>query len=278
MHAKSIYVPIISPIDDNNQISNACVAAHLNTLRPYVAGVVCCLTSGEGWRLGYQHWCNMVKATLEHRNELDVVVGIELGSTDKVMEFADQAQSFGATAIILTTPFGSAVSQQCMKEHFIDVHSVFLGRIWIYHERSLSENDMTVDTLLEVSSLPRVYGIKDSTETEALWRIRDQFEKLGVTLYRGMESKLMIGGIDDSNLVSLANLEPELCHQATHAKYDAHLKAEIKRKINEYQLQKDDWYRYIKQTLSEKGIIKTDKLINEHEVKWSDKPEISFSA
>lgn len=277
MRTKSIYVPIISPIDNNNQISDVCVAAHLDTLRPYAAGVVCCLTSGEGWRLGYRHWCGMVKATLRHRGELDVVIGIEFDSTDEVKKLAVQAYSLGATAIMLTTPFGSAVSQQRMKQHFIDIHSAFLGDIWIYHERAISDNNMTVDTLLEVSSLPRVRAIKDSSETDTLWRVSDQFEKLGVTLYRGMESQLMIGGIEDRNLVSLANLEPELCHQATHAKFDIQLKVEIEHKIAEYQLQKDDWYRYIKQILTARGIIKTDKLINEHEVEWNVKSEISFS-
>jgi len=220
----------------------------------------------------------MVKATLNHRGELDVTVGIELGSTDKVIELEDQAQSLGATAIILTTPFGSAVSQQRMKQHFIDVHSIFPGRLWIYHERPLSDNDMSLNTLLEVSSLPRVQGIKDSTETDTLWRIRDQFEKLGVTLYRGMESKLMSGDTEDCNLVSIANLEPELCHQATYAKHDIQLKQNIERKIAEHQLQKDDWYRYIKQSLAKRKVIKTDKLINEHEVEWNVKSETSISA
>lgn len=220
----------------------------------------------------------MVKATLKHRGDLDVIVGIELGSTDKVIKIADQAQLLGATGIMLTTPFGSAVSQQRMKQHFIDVHSVFLGRLWIYHERPLSDNDLSLDTLLEVSSLPRVRGIKDSTETDTLWQIRDQFEKLEITLYRGMESQLMIGDTEDCNLVALANLEPELCHQATYKKYDIQLKKEIERKIDEHQLHKDDWFRYIKQTLVERETIKTDKLINEYEVEWDVKSETSFSA
>ncbi len=267
MLEKNIYVPIITPLDEQDNVSFKCVAKLLECVEPYINGVVCCLTSGEGWRLSLKQWSDMVAAVLCYHNMLDVVVGIERATTSEVKYYAELARSIGATSIMLTTPFGQNISQQQMFGHFYEIHESFPGNLWIYHEQPLSGNITQLATLLRIADLPRVCAVKDSSETNQLWDVKEQFEQKGVNLYRGMESQLLVGQGHESNLVSLANLEPLLCHHASYGEVSNDLADEIKAKVLKYNLHEEDWYRYIKQELKRRGVIQNESLIGDREVR-----------
>lgn len=272
MFEKNIYVPIITPLDQDGNVSFECVSRLLERLEPYVNGVVCCLTSGEGWRLSQQQWSDMAAAVMCYDSTLDVVVGIERATTSEVKHYSDLAGDMGISSIMLTTPFGQNISQQQMFDHFYEIHEGFSGDLWVYHEHSLSGNVTQLATLLHIASLPRVCAVKDSSENNQLWDVKKQFEQVGVNLYRGMESQLLVGQGHESNLVSLANLEPLMCHHASYGKISNDLAADIKEKVSEYNLHEDDWYRYIKQELKRRGVIQSESLISDREVVRNDGP------
>lgn len=88
MSGKSILVPLITPLNAQEQVCEASLERLLGSLAPHVDGYIPCLTSGEGWRLSRQQWLQMLTLTLRHAGERSVIAGIERHSTQEVLDFA----------------------------------------------------------------------------------------------------------------------------------------------------------------------------------------------
>jgi 4-hydroxy-tetrahydrodipicolinate synthase len=201
----------------------------------------------------------MLAATLKYAQGCQVIAGIERPTTPAVIDFAKRAQHLGATAIMITTPFGSDIEQREMIEHFRAVHDAVSLPIGIYNENALSGNETTFDTLLAIAQLPRVVSIKDSASAPRSLAQVGALRRLGLAYYTGWEQQLTALPANGS-VVSLANLEPALC-RAVHLCGSPALQVEVDRLAHHYHLDAPDWYRHIKCNLVQRGVIATDRTI-----------------
>lgn len=261
MQDKHILVPIITPFNDALGVCKESVKNIINQLHDYAYGVIPCLTSGEGWCLDIYQWTDMVRYCVKYSQNLKVIAGIEKATTDEVLHFVNLAQSLGVQGVMVTTPFGDDVSQNDMLAHFRKIHDQSDCEVWVYHERPLSKNLLTLDSLLTVSSLPRVVGIKDSGEDYTIIDNIQRFEDLSVQVYHGWEDRLVVGENVKGNIVSLSNLEPAICHKATHHTSDESLQSKINTFCEKYSLTAEDWYRHVKHELWKRGVIRTENIV-----------------
>ncbi|MFJ2688297.1 dihydrodipicolinate synthase family protein [Pseudomonas sp. NPDC087342] len=262
MSGKSVFVPLISPLDELSQICESSVRRLLQCSRPYVDGYIPCLTSGEGWRLGRRDWQRMLELTLAYAQDKTVIAGIERATTAEVLEYALLAQELGAQAVMFTSPFAEGTRQDQMIEHYREVHDSTSLNIYIYNESALSGNEKNFETLLAIAELPRVIGIKDSP---SLPRTQKQIELLraqGLDYFIGWEMLLARELESDGNVVSLANLEPGLCRLAIGARQASI--GELVATLNVYfDLAADDWYAQVKKELKARGVISTGLVLAE---------------
>lgn len=265
MSAKHVYVPLITPLDEHSHVCEASVRRLLHSSRPFVDGYIPCLTSGEGWRLGKRDWQRMLELTLAHAQDKTVIAGIERATTAEVIEYARLAQNLGAQAVMFTSPFASGTSQQDMIDHYRAVHDATLLDIFIYNESALSGNEKSFDTLLAISQLPRVIGIKDSPSQPRVQSEIGRLRNEGLDYFIGWEM-LLAGELEsDGNVVSLANLEPALCRLAIGARQT--MVGGLVATLNEqFELAADDWYAHVKKELKARGVISTDRVFAEQEV------------
>ncbi len=264
MSGKHIFVPLISPLDEQSHICEASVRRLLHCARPFVDGFIPCLTSGEGWRLGRADWRRMLELTLAHAQGKTVIAGIERATTAEVIEYALLAQALGAQAIMFTSPFAPGTSQQDIIEHYRAVHDAIALDIFIYNESALSGNEKTFETLLAIAQLPRVIGIKDSPSQPRVQREINQLRGEGLAYFIGWEMLLARDLESDGNVVSLANLEPALCRLAIGAGQTS--VGTLVETLNEhFELGADDWYAQVKKELKARGIITTARVFAEEE-------------
>jgi 4-hydroxy-tetrahydrodipicolinate synthase len=199
----------------------------------------------------------MVRYSASQAKGLKVIVGIEKATTEEVIEYALYAQTLGADGIMITTPFGESVTQQQMIAHFVEIHRQTTLKIWLYHETSLSNNSMSLETLLAVADLPRVVAIKDSG---ADLMVSEQIVTLidkGVTVYNGWEDRMVAQRHDCGNIVSLSNLEPQICRQAAQTGDIEPRQSNINDLCEQYSLLAEDWYKFVKKALFDRGMITT---------------------
>ncbi|WP_311767659.1 dihydrodipicolinate synthase family protein [Burkholderia sp. Bp8998] len=252
--ATDVFVPLITPVTADGNVCGRSVGHLLASLRLSATGYIPCLTSGEGWRLTDKQWEDMLAFTLEHAGDRRVVVGIERPSTEEVIACAKRARQLGAAGVMLTSPFGESVGQDAIFDHYRQVHDAADLDVYIYNESSLSGNETSVDTLLAIASLPRVVGIKDSSEAAPDIGLINALQRHGLKYFVGWEHHLGAGLPADGCVVSLANLEPALCRVAA-ALGGGVVKSELDKLTTAYSLLSPDWYAHVKAELYARGII-----------------------
>lgn len=257
---KTNFAPIITPLDENESVCRDSVRRLLAHLEPYVAGVVPCLTSGEGWLLSGEQWRSMIAITTECIGPERVVAGIEKPSTDGILNHMAFIQELGIKTIMISSPFGSGVTQDEIYEHYrkIEKHSDL--QVFIYNENALSGNVTELCTLLKIAELPNVIAIKDSPERERKPEEIMALREKGIKYYFGWEEDLFNGKPGDGNIVSLANIEPLLCHVAAHYNI-SDLSSVVAGCIKNYSLDDPEWFQRVKSVLFRRGIINTPKIV-----------------
>lgn len=260
MSYSSILVPLVTPLDDDGRVCEESVARLIESIHPFVRGYIPCLTSGEGWALTHDQWKAMILATLRHAGNRDVIAGIEKPTTNEVLELAREANRLGVDAIMVTTPFGASVTQEEMIAHYRHLHDETALHLNIYNESALSRNHCELDSLLAIAALPRVIGIKDSSDEPRTDAVIGQFQNHGVAYFHGWENRMTGQPIADGNVVSLSNLEPAICGRACMIN-DTGLQEIIDEHCARYRLQSDDWYRHVKLELHERGIIASARTV-----------------
>lgn len=262
---RQVLVPLITPIDHHGNVCGESVKRLVRCLRHSVDAFIACLTSGEGWIVSDRQWRDMLASVLEHAGDRPVIAGIERATTQEVLALARYAVDSGATGIMLTSPYGTDVRQAEILTHYRKIHDSVDVDVYIYNESTLSGNETSFDTLLSISSLPRVVGIKDSAEEQ---RSPDQIRALqanGLKYYFGWEHHIGTGSPGDGCVVSLANLEPALCRVALSGTGDSIesecMRAEVARLTGIHSLLDEKWYAHIKQELFNRGVIATPRVI-----------------
>ncbi|MCF5067845.1 dihydrodipicolinate synthase family protein [Pseudomonas syringae] len=264
MSGKQIFIPLISPLDDQSRICESSVRRLLHCSQPFADGYIPCLTSGEGWRLDADNWRRMLQLTLANAQGKKVIAGIERTTTAEVLEHALLAQKMGAHGVMFTSPFISGTRQEDIFDHYQTIHDATDLDIYVYNESALSGNEKTFDTLLAIARLPRVKGLKDSPSLPRTQPQIEQLRKEGVAYFAGWEMDLARELETDGNVVSLANLEPGLCRLAIPARQQS--VANLIETLNGYfDLGADDWYAQVKKELKARGVITTDRVFPEKE-------------
>lgn len=264
MSRHQVLVPLVTPLDAYANVCRQSVKQLVRACGPLVDGFIPCLTSGEGWNLSAAQWTDMLRYTLEFAGEHHrVVVGIELPTTQQVIERAERARELGARELIVTSPFAPGTGQEQILAHYQAIHSRTPLDLLVYNESALSGNEKSFDTLLNIARLERVTGLKDSpsqTRTQAqIDRIRGE----GVDYFIGWERELAGALVSDGNIVSLANLEPALCRVACLSQ-QPEVAALVARLNETFCLGEDDWYAHVKRELTSRGVLRSALTTQKH--------------
>jgi 4-hydroxy-tetrahydrodipicolinate synthase len=257
MSRHQVLVPLVTPLDAHANVCRQSVKQLIRACGPLVDGFIPCLTSGEGWNLSAAQWTDMLRYTLEFAGDTHrVVAGIELPTTEEVIERAELAGELGAREIIVTSPFAEGISQAHILAHYQAIHSRTPLDLLVYNESALSGNEKSFDTLLKIARLERVTGLKDSPSQARTQAQIDRIRGEGVDYFIGWERELAGALISDGNVVSLANLEPALCRVACLAQ-QPDVAAIVARLNDTFCLGEDDWYAHVKRELAARGVLRS---------------------
>lgn len=265
MSKHQVLVPLVTPLDAQGAVCRQSVQQLVYSCAGVVSGFIPCLTSGEGWRLSEQQWADMLLYTLEFASDSHrVVAGIELPSTEAVIQRAALAEQLGAKAIMVTSPFGGQLHQDQLLSHYQRIHEQVPLELLIYNEAALSGNEKSFETLLQIARLPRVTGLKDSPTQPPSQAQVDRLRSEGIDYFIGWEHQLAGTLLSDGNVVSLANIEPTLCRIAAEPHQPA-IAGLVEALDKRYGLGEEDWYAHVKRELVGRGVIGTALTVQERE-------------
>ena len=179
-------------------------------------GIVIVGTTGESPTVNCEEHCQLIETTVKHVNKrIPVIAGTGANSTQEAIDLTKEAKRLGADACLLVTPYYNKPNQTGLFQHFSKIaNEVAIDQI-LYNVPSRTGCDLKNDTVLKLSEIPNIVGIKDATGD--LTR--------GIDLIKRLPSHFSVLSGDDATALSLmllggkgvisvtANVAPKLMHE-----------------------------------------------------------------
>ena len=210
-------VAIVTPMFDDGSLD-------LDALRSLIDfhidagtdGIVIVGTTGESPTVDVAEHCLLIKTTVEHVNgRIAVIAGTGANSTSEAIELTAKAKTLGVDACLLVTPYYNKPTQEGLYQHFAAVAAAVDIPQILYNVPSRTSCDMSNDTVLRLTNIKNIVGIKDATGsiergTDLLLRCPKDF-----AIYSGDDATgmalMLLGG---HGVISVtANVAPKLMHE-----------------------------------------------------------------
>jgi 4-hydroxy-tetrahydrodipicolinate synthase len=179
-------------------------------------GLVPCGTTGESPTLSHEEHKKIIEETIRIADKrVPVIAGTGSNNTLEAVEYTAHAEKSGADAALIVTPYYNKPTQSGLYEHFKTISDKTNIPIIIYNIPGRSIVDMTIETMIELSKINKIIGVKDATN--------DLFRPL-LTRKKMQNDFCYLSGEDGTSLAYLAqgghgcisvtaNVAPKLCSE-----------------------------------------------------------------
>ena len=128
------------------------------------SGLVPVGTTGESPTLSHEEHETVIEATVRAAaGRIPVIAGAGSNSTAEAVRFVRHAESVGADAALVVTPYYNKPTQAGLIAHYTALHDACTLPIVIYNIPGRSVVDMSPETMAVLAKLPRIIGVKDAT-------------------------------------------------------------------------------------------------------------------
>jgi 4-hydroxy-tetrahydrodipicolinate synthase len=135
-------------------------------------------TTGESPTLSHDEHKRVVEWCVKQaKGRVPVIAGAGSNSTAEAIELSQHAESVGADAVLIVTPYYNKPTQEGLYQHFKAINDAIGIPIIIYNIPARSVIDMSVDTMKRLFDLPNIAGVKDATANVA--RVSQQRAAMG---------------------------------------------------------------------------------------------------
>ena len=189
-------------------------------------GLVPCGTTGESPTLSHEEHKKIIEETIRIADKrVPVIAGTGSNNTLEAVEYTAHAENSGADAALIVTPYYNKPTQSGLYEHFKTISDKTNIPIIIYNIPGRSIVDMTIETMIELSKIEKIIGVKDATN--------DLFRPL-LTRKKMQNDFCYLSGEDGTALAYLAqgghgcisvtaNVAPKLCSELHSAWQDGNI-------------------------------------------------------
>lgn len=218
---KGSIAAIVTPMHADGSLDLPCLRKLIDWhIEQGTDGIVIVGTTGESPTVSVTEHCDLIELAVKHADKrIPIIAGTGGNSTTEAIELTQYAKKIGADASLLVVPYYNRPTQEGMYQHFKKIaESVDLPAI-LYNVPGRTVADMDNATVLRLSSVPGIIGIKDATGNIAR----------GLDLLRIVPSSFAVYSGDDCTAIALmlcgaqgnisvtANIVPRLMHDLCDA-------------------------------------------------------------
>ena len=179
-------------------------------------GFVPCGTTGESPTLSHDEHKNVVEICIKIVDKrVPVIAGTGSNNTIEAIEFTKHAEESGADGALIVTPYYNKPTQEGLYLHYKKIAESTNLPIIIYNIPGRSIVDMSIETMVKLSMIKNIIGVKDATN--------DLFRPL-LTRTKIKKDFCYLSGEDGTALAYLiqggngcisvtANIAPKLCSE-----------------------------------------------------------------
>jgi len=161
---------LVTPFANGEVDEEAFVNLVKRQIKSGTHGLVPVGTTGESATLTHEEHRRVVSLCIETAKSLEkdhgqvpVIAGAGSNSTREAIGLAGFAEEAGADAILSVTGYYNKPSQAGLLAHFTALHDATSLPIILYNVPGRTIANLSVETVAELSKLPRIIGVKDAT-------------------------------------------------------------------------------------------------------------------
>ncbi|NDH51002.1 MAG: 4-hydroxy-tetrahydrodipicolinate synthase [Betaproteobacteria bacterium] len=173
-------------------------------------------TTGESPTVSVSEHCDIIRVAVEQSGgRVPIMAGCGANSTAEAIELTRFAKGVGADCHLQVVPYYNKPTQEGQYQHFKAIAEAVDLPMVLYNVPGRSVADLAHETVLRLSRVPGIIGIKEATGNieRAQWLIRDLPEDFAV--YSGDDptavALMLCGG--QGNVSVTANIAPRLMHE-----------------------------------------------------------------
>ncbi len=178
-------------------------------------------TTGESPTVSVEEHCEIIRVSVEQSaGRVPIMAGCGGNSTREAIALAKFAKQVGADCQLQVVPYYNKPTQEGQFQHFKAIAEATGDLpIVLYNVPGRSVADMSHDTVLRLTQVPGIVGIKEATGNieRAQWLIKDAPKEFSI--YSGDDptavALMLCGG--HGNVSVTANVAPRLMHELCEA-------------------------------------------------------------
>ena len=215
---KGAGVAIVTPFTKNNEVDYEKLGELIEfQITEGTDSIIICGTTGEASTLTHEEHLECIRYTINKVNKrVPVIAGTGSNCTDTAIYLSKEAESYGADALLVVTPYYNKATQKGLIAHFTAIANSVSIPIIMYNVPSRTGCNIlpqTVATL--VKNVDNIVGIKEASGNIA--QIAEIMQLCGdsIDLYSGCDEMvvpvLSLGGVGVISVLS--NVVPKQTHE-----------------------------------------------------------------
>ena len=158
-------VAIVTPMQEDGSLD---FVAFKNLIDFHISektdAIVVVGTTGESPTVNVEEHCALIRCAVDHAaGRIPVIAGTGANSTAEAIELTRCAKAVGAEAALSVVPYYNKPTQEGLYRHFRSIAEAVDIPLVLYNVPGRTVADLNNDTVLRLSEIDNVVGIKDAT-------------------------------------------------------------------------------------------------------------------
>lgn len=192
-----------------------------------VDSLIICGTTGESATMSTEEKKEVIKFSVQiARKRVPIIAGTGNNSTKSAIELSKYAESVGANALLLVTPYYNKTTQDGLIAHFTAIAKSTNLPIILYNVPSRTGINIEPDTCLKLSKIDNIVAIKEASGNISQIAKIASLCKDNLTIYSGNDDQtipiLSLGGLGVISVLS--NMYPNYVHNMVYDYFSGDIK------------------------------------------------------
>ncbi len=203
--------------------------------------IIVCGTTGESSTMTLDEKKETIKFAIDIVNKrIPVVAGTGSNCTKSAIEMSKYAESVGADAVLLVTPYYNKTTQAGLIAHYKAIaESINIPAI-LYNVPSRTGVNIMPKTCLELSKIPNIVAIKEASGNLSQIAEIAELCRDNLTIYSGNDDQILpilsLGGLGVISVLS--NVAPKDVHNMVYNFFEGNIKEATKLQLDSLNLTK----------------------------------------
>ena len=208
-------------------------------IREGVDSIIVCGTTGESSTMTTEEKKETIKFAIDVANKrVPIIAGTGGNCTKSAIEMSKYAESVGADAVLVVTPYYNKTTQAGLIAHYKAIAESITIPVILYNVPSRTGLNITPSTCLELSKIENIVAIKEASGNISQVAEISNLCRDNLAIYSGNDDQILpilsVGGLGVISVLS--NIIPKDVHNMTQSFFDGDIATAIKMQLDTLKL------------------------------------------